>query len=100
MRKPAARWILGSASTGPIKLLMASKRRPSRIEPCTMPSRRAPDLNAGCFVAGRENPGNVYGRSGLELAGCVLTRARGPDIIEQTTKDHSSPLIRDKGSGP
>jgi hypothetical protein len=29
-----------------------------------------------------------------------LTRARGPDIIEQTTKDHSSPSIRDKGTGP
>jgi hypothetical protein len=39
-------------------------------------------------------------RNGLELAGRVLTRARGRDIIEQTTKDHSSLLIRDKVSGP
>jgi hypothetical protein len=39
-------------------------------------------------------------RSGQDRAGHVLTRARGPDIIEQTTKDHSSPSIRDKGSGP
>jgi len=29
-----------------------------------------------------------------------LTRARGPDIIEETTKDHSSPSFRDKGTGP